>query len=360
MLNLAKQKLLRPVAIAATLEHQLRAKQKLQESKSVIIEMLNRGYDHWIVTFSGGKDSTSSLIAVLETAIEHPAKIKRIDVVYSDTTIEIPSIHKYAIEFIRTLRKNPRLSGLNLNCHIVRPPIEQRFWVKLLGNGYPPPHQKFRWCTHRLKIFPTEEKLKRFIVPDKTLIVTGVRFGESTDRDRRLLASCSRGGECGQGLWYQHSSRLNAGYLAPLIDWTSCDVWDFLTFLAPLYGYDTSELPKIYNGHDTRFGCWTCTVVKQDRAMERTIEQEEWAHLVPLAEFRKRIWEVTRPRESRIIRKDGNPGKLKLRIRKQLFNELLSIQGAISFSLIRKREIDKIYEIWESNGKKASRKGRSK
>lgn len=32
---------------------------RLRESMTALKSMINRGYDHWIVTFSGGKDSTT-------------------------------------------------------------------------------------------------------------------------------------------------------------------------------------------------------------------------------------------------------------------------------------------------------------
>src|SRR5208337_4460920 len=112
-----------------------------------------------------------------------------------------------------------RLSKLPIHCHIVKPKLEDRFWVNVLGKGYPPPHQRFRWCTNRLKIRPCEYGLRKHIIKGKTAIITGVRFGESHSRDQRLNASCVRGGECGQGIWFEKSNRLGVGYLAPIINW---------------------------------------------------------------------------------------------------------------------------------------------
>ena len=139
------------------------------------------------------------------------------------------------------------------------------------------------------------------MIPNETAILTGVRYGESNSRDQRLNASCTRGGECGQGLWFEKSTKLKIGYLAPIINWPLCDVWDYLIGFAPNLGYPTKNLKKVYNGHDTRFGCWTCTVVKQDKAMKRTIEQEEWSHLQPLYDFRNYLWEFTRERKTRVL-----------------------------------------------------------
>jgi DNA sulfur modification protein DndC len=346
VINLKESNLLRIREHQAGCEAGLRVLTRVNEAKAALTYVLENGYDHWIVTFSGGKDSTCSVVIALETALEHPGEVKRIDVIYADTMIEIPTIHQYALSFLNNLRSLSRLEGLPLYCHVALPAVEQRFWVRLLGRGYPPPHQKFRWCTRRLKIEPIEHRLKRFVQRNRTVIVTGVRFGESKERDRRLMQSCSRGGECGQGLWFQYSSRLEAGYLAPLIDWKDCDVWDFLLFIAPGLGYQTSQLQNIYNGHQTRFGCWMCTVVRQDKAMEKTIAQPEWNHLAPLAEFRKHVWEVTRHAETRLLRKDGQPGRLRHEMRKALLERLLAVQRKVGFELISDEEIRTIKRIW--------------
>jgi DNA sulfur modification protein DndC len=347
MLTLKKQDIKVIVENVNRVKHHVRMIELSSLSKMALNKVLDDGFNHWILTFSGGKDSTSTAIITLEAALEMKKKVKRIDLIYADTTVEIPSIHQYALDFISNLKKNPRMKSLNLNCHIVLPPIEERFWVKILGKGYPPPHQKFRWCTRRLKIEPAEKHLRQYIKPNKTVIITGVRFGESKERDRRLNLSCARGGECGQGLWYQHSNRLKAAYLAPLIDWSNCDVWDFISFIAPSIGYPTEELFEIYNGNDTRFGCWTCTVVKQDKAMERTIKQEKWSHLKPIAEFRNYMWDYTRTAKTRVIRDNGQPGKLKLRTRKTLFNRLLKIQQLTKLKIIDSKEISFIKRLWE-------------
>jgi DNA sulfur modification protein DndC len=350
VINLEESNLPRIREYEAGREAGVRVLARINEAKAALSHMLENGYDHWIVAFSGGKDSTSAVVIALETALEHPGDVQRIDVVYADTMIEIPTIHQYALSFLNSLRSLPRLEGLPLYCHVVRPAVDQRFWVLLLGRGYPPPHQKFRWCTRRLKIDPVEHRLKDFIQPNRTVIVTGVRFGESKQRDNRLMQSCRRGGECGQGLWFQYSSRLQAGYLAPLIDWKDCDVWDFLLFIAPDLGYQTSELARIYNGHQTRFGCWMCTVVKQDKAMEKTIAQPEWSHLAPLAEFRKHVWEATRDAETRLLREDGRPGRLRHEMRKTLLERLLTVQKEVGFQLISTEEIQAIRNTWRKEG----------
>jgi DNA sulfur modification protein DndC len=89
-----------------------------------------------------------------------------------------------------------------------------------------------------------------------------------------------------------------------------------------------------------------CTVVRQDKAMEKTIAQPEWNHLAPLAEFRKHVWEVTRHAETRLLRKDGQPGRLRHEMRKALLERLLAVQRKVGFELISDEEIRTIKRIW--------------
>lgn len=336
--------------IGETKEEQIGARflSRLDESEVALQTVINKGYNHWIITFSGGKDSTTTLVIALETALSLSRQVERIDVVYSDTMIEIPVIQQYALGFLEYLKIFHRVASLPLHCHVVYPAIEESFWVCLLGKGYPPPHQRFRWCTRRLKIEPVEDALKSFVRPDKTVILTGVRFGESRDRDARLHQSCSRGGECGQGVWFEYSSRLQAAYLAPIVDWKECDVWDFLQFCAPVLGYPTNHLEEsVYNGRETRFGCWTCTVVRQDRAMEKITSLPQWAHLRPLLDFRQRVKELTGHLESRVLRPDGKPGRLTLAVRQQLLNELLELQTRLGMTIVSSDQILAIQEHWK-------------
>ncbi len=345
MLNLAKQVIYRG-KIVEELKYNQSLIDRIDESFRAFDYVLEKGYDKWMITFSGGKDSSLTLILALEYLIKFPDRVKKIDIVYSDTLLEIPSIHQFATNFLDYISTSIRFSELPIDVHIVYPKMEDRFWVKVLGKGYPPPHQRFRWCTKRLKINPCDEVLKNFIVENETAILTGVRFGESSSRDQRLNTSCSRGGECGQGLWFSKSKKLNIGYLAPIINWPLCDVWDYLYGFAPRLNYPTSMLRKVYNGHDTRFGCWMCTVVKQDKAMARTIAQEEWSHLQPLYDFRNYLWEATRHKETRVLRQDGTVSKIKLKYRKQFLDKLFEVQNKSRVKLISDEEINYIKLLW--------------
>lgn len=310
-------------------------------AKRALEAALARGVDHWFLTYSGGKDSTAVTVLTLEWLKErgYPEKIH---VVYADTGLEIPTLHAQATRFLEAVRElHPRV-----NTHVAKPNPEESFWVNLIGKGYPPPHNRFRWCTKRLKVQPMDRLVRS--LEGRAVIVTGVRFGESDVRDARMLLSCSRGGECGQGVWFEESRRLGAGYLAPIAFWRECQVWDFVNFVAPSLGYPTEALEEIYGGRDTRFGCWICTVVRQDKAMEKVVSTPQGSRYYPLAEFRSWLKEFASRRENRVLRPNGVPGRLSLGARKRILERLMKVQAETGLQLLTWEEEQLITKYWRS------------
>jgi DNA sulfur modification protein DndC len=45
-------------------------------------------------------------------------------------------------------------NGPNIDANLLKPLLEESFWVNIIGRGYPPPNRVFRWCTQWLKIDP--------------------------------------------------------------------------------------------------------------------------------------------------------------------------------------------------------------
>jgi len=303
---------------------------------------LAQGAEIFVLTYSGGKDSTATAVLTMEWW-KRRGKPVEIHVVYADTGLEIPTLHTQALRFLQAVK------GLypEIGVHIAKPHPEESFWVQLIGKGYPPPHNRFRWCTRRLKIAPMDRLVQS--LPGRKAILTGVRLGESDARDTRLLLSCSRGGECGQGVLFQEAKRLNALYVAPIAFWRECWVWDYLNFVAPSLGYPTGALEEIYGGRDTRFGCWTCTVVRRDKAMARALENGH-AHLRPLYEFREWLWSWTRDPETRVKRKDGKPGRLSLEARLEIYRRLKEVEERLGVKLVTPEEEALIREFWGPNG----------
>lgn len=196
---------------------------RLIESENALRHVLESGFDHWVVTYSGGKDSTAVVCLLFELLKSKVVAPSLVDIVYSDTRMEIPTLHKNALQFLGYVRREAKRLGLPIKCHIRLPEVRHGYWFLMLGKGYPPPHQRFRWCTRRLKIDPVKDLLSP-LKGSKTCVITGVRFNESNSRNATLYAACKRGGECGQGLWFWQKEKLGVSYLAPIVNWRDCDV----------------------------------------------------------------------------------------------------------------------------------------
>jgi DNA sulfur modification protein DndC len=97
-----------------------------------------------------------------------------------------------------------------------------------------------------------------------------------------------------------------------------------------------------------RFGCWTCTVIEKDNAIESLIASGH-DHLEPLALFRNRLKQVSEdPNYRSKIRRNGEPGLGPLTYdgRKMLLEELLAIQKQTDMRLISEVEVRLIREQW--------------
>jgi DNA sulfur modification protein DndC len=129
----------------------------LQQSMELTIESLQvhaSPYKHWVVAFSGGKDSTTVatfLMHLIEAGqIQAP---ERLTVVFADTGMEAPPLLFAALETLKSL------ADRGVHTQIVRPALDERFFVYMLGRGVPPPKNGFRWCTRLLKVKPMDMAL---------------------------------------------------------------------------------------------------------------------------------------------------------------------------------------------------------
>jgi hypothetical protein len=59
----------------------------IQTSNLAFQKTLEKGLDHWIIMYSGGKDATATLLLAIEFA-KRNSGVRRIDVIYSDTKVE--------------------------------------------------------------------------------------------------------------------------------------------------------------------------------------------------------------------------------------------------------------------------------
>lgn len=338
----------------------------------------------WIIGYSGGKDSTTALQVVWH-ALEGTEKElgKPIYVISSDTLVENPLVYNHIESTLKKINEAAEARGLPFNAQKVYPKIEDSFWTNLIGKGYPAPYHNFRWCTERLKIQPANQFIRKKIRKyGQAVMVLGIRKSESKSR-----ASTMEKHRIAGHRFRRHSSLSNAFIYAPIADWREKDVWTYLIQVPSPWGGNNRELVSMYRQThsgdcplvvdtdaeptcgNSRFGCWTCTVIDEDKAIKGLIENgEDW--LRPLLNFQNLLRETMDPEvkhkyrshrhlDGRVYTKDGGTelsrGPYRLSFRKKLLRKLLEIQKQIrengpnpEIMLIRKEELWAIRRIWRT------------
>lgn len=369
----------------------------LSDSIRETADLLNEygpDYDHWCIAYSGGKDSTALVTVVLFLLIADLVRPpKKLTILRADTRMELPPLDAAAEDLMARLR---------FDCYEARtvlPPLDDRFFVYMFGRGVPPPSNTFRWCTDKLKISPMANVVRdlgRIAKSNgKTLMLTGVRIGESARRDESIAAACSRdGAECGQGRLHLNlagskENDINRFFvpgtdaspcdtLAPILHWRVCHVWDWLNSegeapdhpfadfterVADAYGFRGE---KRYE-EAARTGCVGCNLASRDLALDRLIERAEWAYLAPLKRLRPLYAELKKPRNR--LRKPGGErrkngelcanqnrmGPLTFDARRFGLAEVLDIEAEVNrgaalsgkpiYSLINQEERNRIIEL---------------
>lgn len=255
-------------------------------------------YDHWILAYSGGKDS-STVLTVIVTLIRLGAipAPKTLTVMYADTRMELPPLQAAARVMMQLLR------DMGIDVVEVCAPMDERFYVYMFGRGVPPPSNTFRWCTPQIKVEPMTAAIRARVgeLEGRVLTLTGVRRGESKARDDRINLSCSRNGaECGQG-WLQTDlpGELTDTF-APIDHWTLCNVWDWLKVFAPWAEFGAWPTPMIADGYgemeDMRTGCVGCNLISHDGALAAVLKLDGWQHLSPLLGLKILYQELRQPR----------------------------------------------------------------
>lgn len=355
-----------------------------------IIQEMTLVYQHdrrpWMIGFSGGKDSTLLCCLVMEMLQRLPAdqRKKKVYIVSSDTLVENPIVRDYMHRMSHMI--NDVGAELNIQADIIYPKIEDTFWCKVIGLGYPTPEAPgFRWCTERLKIHPmntyTLETIKN---NGEVVLLLGVRKAESTYRANSIKAREIEG-----KLLVPHSDIKNAYVYNPLTDIPNADVWKFLLKddgISP-WGSDNKYLFSLYQGEhlgeeqsvigeidkdkipitgNSRFGCWICTMVKEDKSLKNFIDRgEKW--LIPLRDYRNWMLEMrTTPgareykrRNGAVYRKpDGSLGEgpFTMETRQEFLRRLLQLEVDTGLSLITIEELKQIDIMWDNEGDLTRRK----
>ena len=353
----------------------------------------------WIIGYSGGKDSTVCTELTFRMLMRLPKekRTKPVYIVSSDTLIENPVILNYLNYNIEKINESAKKLDLPVEGIVVKPDSTNTYWTNIIGKGYPTPKSiQYRWCTERLKIRPSNDFIKKQLEKEDVVVILGVRKDESIARKARIEKR-----EIDGYLLTPHGTLRSKNKLAyvytPIVDFTTADVWDVLVnsnkntiptpddifdHPATCWGTDTMELFNLYlkgsgdSGEcpfiadestaksscgNSRFGCWICTVVKEDKSLNGFIESGH-DELKPLLAFRQWILSIRDIPENRkkhkrngaVVKRDGKimMGPFTFEARQMILRKLLETQLEIQkfypeLDLITLDELKAINDIWD-------------
>jgi len=354
----------------------------------------------WIIGYSGGKDSTTVLQLVWMSleALSPEQRKHKVHVISTDTLVENPVVASWVTKQLHRMHWAAKTAKIPIETHRLTPETEDSFWVNLIGKGYPAPRPLFRWCTSRLKINPSNKFITDIIkkhgeasggdvtvtLSGEDILALGMRKSESSMRAMSMEKIEKRLGRLQECLT-PNSNLPNSYVYTPIESWSNDDVWQFLLHNSETpWGTDNNGLLKFYKGAtkdrecpmaitsgtpscgDSRFGCWVCTLVSQDRSMQAMIQndqEKEW--MQPLLEYRN-SFKIKEDRDRRDFRRlNGSVQLFKDRTihgpywqddREDLLRHLLKVQETVmnkkpddvpDFEIISIEELKAIREIWQ-------------
>lgn len=365
---------------------------KFQAFENIIKEIMivyNHDVRPWLIGYSGGKDSTL-LVSLVYEAMKRLRDAggvlsKKVYVITSDTMVENPIVKNYMHLSSDSINKAAKRDNINMQAEIIYPEAEQTFWSRIIGLGYPTPEPPgFRWCTERLKINPMNKFVnERIKESGEIIILLGVRKGESLSRLKTISAREIEG-----KLLNMHNDIANAYVYNPITEIPNELVWEFLLkeeCKSP-WGSDMKYLFNLYQGENlgeeksvlgeidrdkipvtgnSRFGCWCCTMVKEDKSLQNFInkskDKKEVEMLTLLRNFRNRLLEMredselrdTKRRNGSVYKKsDGSfgMGPFTLEARRVILEGLLELENKTGLELITEVELKIIDKMWDEEG----------
>jgi DNA sulfur modification protein DndC len=297
-----------------------------------------------VASFSGGKDSTVVLQHIFAALT---GSNKKLYIVTADTLMEIPYFQAYVDRVRNCLREFIKREDINAEVVTVNPEPKDSFWVSVLGKGYPAAHMGFRWCTGKLKIDPITKFIKAATAGKDWMVFVGVRSAESPLRAR---------------IYKRKNYKPN--HYAPILDWSSHDVWEYLLTEPCPWGADHSELVKVYRYSsdecvygekqgvcigNARYGCWACPLQKSTQLKMIGANTGEVEKYRQLRHFKNILVGTANKSGYRSrIRRNGaeGTGPFLVEIRKRLFAELKATEFKTGWHLITPEEEECIFEHW--------------
>lgn len=379
-------------------------KETLRDSIEHVKTLYKSDQIPWVIGYSGGKDSTAILqliwYALLELK-EEGLTNKKVHVISTDTLVENPIVAMWVGKSLSKMSEQAKVQGLPIIPHRLTPEVKDRFWVNLIGKGYPAPRYKFRWCTDRLKISPSNTFIQNMANKNgEAILVLGTRKAESTARAASMERFESSETNTRKALGLTENGSLDRVWVyTPIASWSNDDVWVYLNSIKNPWGFPNHDLMGMYQGAtdggecplvvdkstqscgDSRFGCYVCTMVSEDKSMNAMIandEEKEWMYpLVSLrneievndANKQKKIEKLTRDKKNRDFRRmKGNltvhiskhgadlvPGPYIQEFREHLLAKVLEAQVAVqqlgppevkNLELLPLEDLEEIRRIW--------------
>ncbi|MBI3699653.1 MAG: phosphoadenosine phosphosulfate reductase family protein [Afipia sp.] len=312
---------------------------------------------HWVIAFSGGKDSTASLKIFLAAYKRSNVSIPKITVIYCDTGVENPVLDAYVRGLLVEVENEVSNLGHRFETRLLKAPLQDRFFVRIIGRGYPPPTNNFRWCTTGLRIKPVSAFIEKQD-PRNTVVVLGLRKSESDQRDRSLARS--------ESLYWQKQREGKGEYdlFLPIVELDVPTVWDAIFWLDEPKAIDPKRLERMYRGASGecpiikspqappcasgRFGCWTCTVVRKDKSAKELIKSG-YSQLAPFLEFRNWLADFRNDRSKRWnTRRSGapGPGPFTIAARQEILKKVDELEDRSGSIIIDAEERGLIASLW--------------
>ncbi len=345
----------------------------------------------WVVGYSGGKDSTATLQLVWNAiaALPPEKRTKTIYVITTDTLVENPYVSAWVRSSLKQIKLAASQQQVPIEPHLLQPQLKETFWVGLIGKGYPAPKGKFRWCTERLKINPSNRFIRDLIrTSGEAILVLGIRKAESTKRAHRMKEWEAKRV---RDRLSPNMNLPNSLVYSPIEEWRNDEVWLYLMQWENPWGYSNQDLFAMYRGASadnecplvvdtstpscgsSRFGCWVCTLVSEDKSLTAMIqndEEKEW--LQPLLDFRQELDAEENRHKRDFRRRNGNvylyernlegkisvepiPGPYLKEAREDWLRKLLAVQIQLrrtapenmrDITLLTIEELSEIRRIW--------------
>ncbi len=285
--------------------------EKIVKAKAVLKWVMARFRTAFSTSF--GKDSSATLGIALAAAAElvrEGAVVQPFVVLTADTLVENPSVHALALREMAKVKDWIERYKLPATTHVARPNLSSQFAVAVIGGrALPSLAGHKRDCTSDLKSVPLSRVRKAVLgkndLPAGKFVVsiTGVRKAESVVR----AANVTRRKESDVAI-VQTNEDGNVA-LAPILGWDWDDVFGYLGLCTNGFEHTYSDMRDVIDTYreatgecviassdeedakaskpcQSRFGCWNCLQVKDDRSMDQMVQEPQHAYMKPLARFR--------------------------------------------------------------------------